>query len=129
VQEYLAGVRCDGDVHCAPVEWLPETAWRSGRVVLIGDAAHAMSPMMGQGGCMAIEDACVLAEELGRDSDIPAALTAFVERRQQRVSWVREQSQALTQLVGLPAEIRDRALRERGASAFHDRYRPLADMP
>jgi 2-polyprenyl-6-methoxyphenol hydroxylase-like FAD-dependent oxidoreductase len=69
VQEYLAGVRHDGDIHCAPVEWLPETAWRNGRVALIGDAAHAMSPMMGQGGCMAIEDACVLAEELGRGSD------------------------------------------------------------
>jgi hypothetical protein len=32
--------------------------------VLVGDAAHASSPMMGQGGCMAMEDACVLAEEL-----------------------------------------------------------------
>jgi 2-polyprenyl-6-methoxyphenol hydroxylase-like FAD-dependent oxidoreductase len=97
--------------------------------VLIGDAAHAMSPMMGQGGCMAIEDACVLAEELGRASDIPCALAAFVERRQPRVNWVRDQSQALAELVGLPAEIRDRALRERGTSAFHDRYRPLTDMP
>jgi 2-polyprenyl-6-methoxyphenol hydroxylase-like FAD-dependent oxidoreductase len=129
VQEYLAGIQRDSDIHCAPVEWLPETAWRNGRVVLIGDAAHAMSPMMGQGGCMAIEDACVLAEELGRGSDIPAALTAFAERRQPRVSWVREQSQALTELVGLPAEVRDRALREHGTSAFYDRYRPLTDMP
>jgi len=39
--------------------------------VLIGDAAHAMSPMMGQGGCMAIEDALVLADELRRAPDIP----------------------------------------------------------
>jgi len=129
VQEYLAGVRCDGDIHCAPVEWLPEIAWGSGRVVLIGDAAHAMSPMMGQGGCMATEDACVLAEELGRGSDLPAALAAFVERRQQRVNWVREQSQALTELVDLPAQVRDRALRERGTSAFHDRYQPLTARP
>jgi hypothetical protein len=42
---------------------------------------------------------------------------------------VREQSRALTELVGLPAEVRDRALRERGTSAFYDRYRPLTGTP
>jgi len=63
----------DGDIHCSPVEWLPEMAWPVGRVVLIGDAAHAMSPMMGQGRCMAIEDALVLADELRRATDIPTA--------------------------------------------------------
>jgi hypothetical protein len=45
------------------------------------------------------------------------------------VSWAREQSRALTELVGLPAEVRDRALRERGTSAFYDRYRPLTGTP
>lgn len=129
VREYLAAVQCDSDIHCAPVEWLPDVAWHSGRVVLIGDAAHAMSPMMGQGGCMAIEDALVLAEELRRASGIPAALAAFVERRRPRVDWVREQSRALGELVRLPADIRDRALREHGTTAFHDRYRPLTAAP
>jgi hypothetical protein len=42
---------------------------------------------------------------------------------------VREQSQALTELVRLPAPIRDRGLRERGVSAFRDRYRPLVAPP
>jgi 2-polyprenyl-6-methoxyphenol hydroxylase-like FAD-dependent oxidoreductase len=49
--------------------------WSAGRVVLIGDAGHAMSPMMGQGGCMAIEDALVLADELRRAPDIPSVIT------------------------------------------------------
>jgi 2-polyprenyl-6-methoxyphenol hydroxylase-like FAD-dependent oxidoreductase len=129
VQEFLAAVPGDADVHCSPVEWLPGTAWYRGRVVLIGDAAHAMSPMMGQGGCMAIEDAVVLADELRRATDIPAAVAAFARRRRPRVEWVREQSQALTDLVRLPSEVRDRALRERGARAFHDRYRPLVAAP
>jgi FAD-dependent urate hydroxylase len=104
-------------------------AWSAGRVVLIGDAAHAMSPMMGQGGCMAIEDALVLADELRRAPDMPSAVAAFAARRRPRVDWVREQSQALTELVRLPALIRDRGLRERGVSAFHDRYRPLVAPP
>ncbi|KXZ52740.1 hypothetical protein GPECTOR_8g132 [Gonium pectorale] len=38
--------------------------WAGGRVTLLGDAAHAMIPTLGQGGCMAIEDALELANEL-----------------------------------------------------------------
>jgi 2-polyprenyl-6-methoxyphenol hydroxylase-like FAD-dependent oxidoreductase len=129
VQEYLAALARDADIHCSPVEWLPGTTWGGGRVVLIGDAAHAMAPMMGQGGCMAIEDALVLAGELRRAACIPAGIAAFTRRRHTRVEWVRAQSQALTELVGLPAQVRDRALRERGAAAFCDRYRPLTAAP
>jgi 2-polyprenyl-6-methoxyphenol hydroxylase-like FAD-dependent oxidoreductase len=129
VREYLASVRSDGDVHCAPIESLPDVVWNAGRVVLIGDAAHAMSPMMGQGGCMAIEDAVVLADELRRDPDVLAALAAFAARRGTRVGWVREQSRALGELIRLPALVRDRALRERGTAAFHERYRPLVTAP
>jgi 2-polyprenyl-6-methoxyphenol hydroxylase-like FAD-dependent oxidoreductase len=125
VREYLAAV--DGDVHCAPVEWLPGVAWGRGRVVLVGDAAHAMSPMMGQGGCMAIEDAVVLAEELRSHVRVPTALTAFADRRRARVQWVRSRSEALGDLVRRPAGVRDRMLRERGAASFADRYRPLAE--
>ena len=129
VRQYLAAVPGDGGIHCSPVEWLPEARWSAGRVVLIGDASHAMSPMMGQGGCMAIEDALVLADELRRAADIPAAVAAFAARRRPRVEWVRGQSQALTDLVRLPALVRNRGLRDRGVSAFHDRYRPLVAAP
>ena len=126
VQQYLAAIGGDGDIHCSPIEWLPAPAWHSTRIVLIGDAAHAMSPMMGQGGCMAIEDALVLAEELRSAGDIPAALAAYEKRRGPRVEWVREQSRALTELVRQPPIVRNTALRERGSSGFHDRFRPLA---
>ena len=78
---------------------------------------------------MAIEDALVLADELRRTPDMPAAVAAFGARRRPRVDWVREQSQALTELVRLPARVRDRGLRERDVSAFYDRYRPLVAAP
>jgi 2-polyprenyl-6-methoxyphenol hydroxylase-like FAD-dependent oxidoreductase len=129
VQEYLAAVERDSDIHCAPVEWLPSVAWYDRRVGLVGDAAHAMSPMMGQGGGMAIEDALVLADELRRAGDIGDALAAYAARRTARVEWVRKHSQALGELVRLPAQVRDRALRERGAASFLDRYRPLVAEP
>ena len=125
VVEFLAAVPGDDTLHCAPVEWLPEVGWHAGRVVLVGDAAHATSPMMGQGGCLAIEDAVVLAEQLRDATDIDAALAGYVRRRQERVAWVRQQTATLGELLRLPTEIRDRALRDRGTAAFHDRYRPL----
>ena len=81
---------------------------------------------------MAIEDALVLADELrhtAHPADIPGALAAFAARRHPRVQWVRQQSDALGELVRLPAPIRDGALREHGTTAFHDRYQPLVAAP
>ncbi len=59
--------------------------WHRGQIVLVGDAAHTLTAHTAQGGAMAIEDAVVLAEELDRHSDLEAALTAYVERRFDRV--------------------------------------------
>jgi 2-polyprenyl-6-methoxyphenol hydroxylase-like FAD-dependent oxidoreductase len=129
IRDFIAAVETDTAIHCAPVEWLPGVAWGNGQVILIGDAAHAMSPMMGQGGCMAIEDGFVLADELRRSADIPDALAAFARRRGSRVDWVRGQSQALGDLVRLPAVVRDAALAEHGAATFADRFRPLITAP
>ncbi|KUM88475.1 MULTISPECIES: FAD-dependent oxidoreductase [Streptomyces] len=61
------------------------TPWRSGRILLIGDAAHAASPATGQGASMALEDAVVLAKSL-RDAPHPdAALTLYETLRRPRV--------------------------------------------
>ncbi len=61
-------------------------------VALLGDAAHALTPNMGQGAGMAMEDAVVLAEELAMASrgekPVPAALASYVARRQRRVETV-----------------------------------------
>jgi 2-polyprenyl-6-methoxyphenol hydroxylase-like FAD-dependent oxidoreductase len=61
--------------------------WYQGRVVLIGDAAHAATPHLGQGAAMAVEDAVVLAQELG-ERDLDAALKAFMARRFERAKLV-----------------------------------------
>jgi FAD binding domain len=80
IKIYLANLECDEQIHCAAIESLELDHWRKGRVVLIGDAAHASSPMMGQGGCKAIEDAAVLAELLKSAKSIEDALDAYVLR-------------------------------------------------
>jgi 2-polyprenyl-6-methoxyphenol hydroxylase-like FAD-dependent oxidoreductase len=43
-REYLAAVESDEQIHTSAVEWVEQEAWQSGRVVLIGDAAHAPLP-------------------------------------------------------------------------------------
>ena len=97
--------------------------------LLIGDAAHAGSPMMGQGGSMALEDACILAESLQVAADVTSALAVFVARRRERVEWVRRQSRAFGEMLGLPSELRDARLRDHGKTAFHQRFAPLCRLP
>jgi 2-polyprenyl-6-methoxyphenol hydroxylase-like FAD-dependent oxidoreductase len=60
--------------------------WSRGRVTLLGDAAHAMTPNLGQGACQAIEDAVVLAECLKDTTDIAAALKSYEKRRVTRAN-------------------------------------------
>ena len=60
--------------------------WSFGRVTLLGDAAHAMTPNLGQGACVAIEDAVVLATCLNDTANIPAALKNYEKRRVTRAN-------------------------------------------
>jgi FAD binding domain-containing protein len=87
--------------------------------------AHAHPPNMGEGGCMAIEDAVVLAEELRAADSVESALDWYVTKRRPRVDWVHEQSQVAADGWVLPPALRDAALRERGDQIFRDRYQRL----
>lgn len=70
---------------------LPSLArWSRGHAVLIGDAAHAMTPNLGQGACQAIEDAYVLARCLRQESDIGRAFARYEYSRRPRVARVRK---------------------------------------
>lgn len=76
-----------------PLEWLmlPDP-WYVGRVVLIGDAAHATTPHLASGAGIAAEDGLVLTEELRRHDDVTRALRAFMDRRFERARLVVESS-------------------------------------
>ncbi len=128
VPSYLAALQSDEQVHVGPIEWVEPKEWCRGRIVLIGDAAHAGPPSMGEGGCMAMEDALVLAEVLD-DREIEGALETYVRRRRPRANWVQEQSRAVMRAMGVPPAIRNAMLRERGGQMFRDQYKPLMPVP
>lgn len=62
----------------------PFPSFARGRVVLVGDAAHAMLPTLGQGGCLALEDAVTLGVALASAADVPGALHDYDAARRPR---------------------------------------------
>lgn len=100
----------------------PLPALHHGRIAWLGDAAHAMAPNLGQGGCQAIEDAVVLADLLPAantaDADpdrIPSALAAYTAARRARTDAVRVRARRVGRLGAvrnpLAAAARDLAVR------------------
>ena len=105
------------DVHVVETAQLvrPLPRLAVGRVALLGDAAHAMTPDLGQGACQAFEDAVTLASVLGSDvADAPAALARYDELRRPRTSALQRQCRQMHRVLTLrgPAgRLRDAALR------------------
>jgi 2-polyprenyl-6-methoxyphenol hydroxylase-like FAD-dependent oxidoreductase len=97
------------------VEYLPDPPprYHRGRAVLIGDAAHAMTPDLGQGGGMAIEDAVVLAWSLGQ-AEPTAALERFTALRRARTAAVARRSYRAGRLYLAPYRLQLLAARAMG---------------
>lgn len=66
----------------------PLKKWSSGRVDLIGDAAHATTPNLGQGGAMAVEDALSLAKSFDENGLNAMAFELYEQRRREKVNWI-----------------------------------------
>lgn len=89
----------ESQINYRPLEGLlMPRPWANGRVVMIGDTVHATTPHLASGACIGVEDALVLAEELGRGDDLPAALAAFEDRRWERCRMVVENSTRLGEI-------------------------------
>jgi 2-polyprenyl-6-methoxyphenol hydroxylase-like FAD-dependent oxidoreductase len=86
--------------------------WFSGRLVLLGDAAHAMPPNLGQGANSALVDGVILAEELVGTSSVEDALLRYDKRRRPRARRVQRTAEMLQRLCGVE---RVAALRARDA--------------
>jgi len=71
--------------------------WHRGRIVLVGDAVHAITPHLGQGAAQAIEDGVVLADALAKHDDLEAAFVEYTARRYERCKLIVETSLAIAQ--------------------------------
>lgn len=102
----LGQVTDDARVQFSPADqaWVDMPV--QGRVVLAGDAWHAATPSMAQGGSMAAEDALVLAQELAAGPDIDQALARYASRRRPRTAHVQETTTMRNELAALPLEDR-----------------------
>ncbi len=89
----------------------PLDAFHRGRTVLIGDAAHAMCPTMGQGGNQSIEDGVVLGHHLDPDGDLGAGLAAFTADRLPRTTGIVAKSAKIARLA-MPASAPGAAVRD-----------------
>lgn len=92
----------------------PVSRWSSGRVTLLGDAAHPMYPMGANGASQAIVDARCLADALAGAADIPAALAAYEAERLPPTSTI-----VLSNRKGGPESVID-AVEERAPDGFDD---------
>ncbi len=73
----------------------PLRRWGRGRITLLGDAAHPITPNVGQGACMAIEDAACLAKLLPGAPDVAAAFRAYEAMRRGRTAFVARQARRI----------------------------------
>lgn len=114
-------------VHFGSIEQVVMDEWVRGRVVLIGDAAHASSPSMAEGAGMAMEDALVLAETLADAASPDAALAAYTLRRRPRIDWVQKQCMARDKMRTLPPIARAGVLKLFGNALYKRAYTPLLE--
>ena len=108
----LAGLRSFDDLLQNEVVKVDCRRWFDGRLALVGDAAHAMAPNVGQGANSALVDTAVLYQELSRASSVADALNAWQKRRQPAVRRVAQVGAALGSLAEVTNPVA-RALRDR----------------
>jgi 2-polyprenyl-6-methoxyphenol hydroxylase-like FAD-dependent oxidoreductase len=105
VEALLEGTEAGAIYRRDIVDRKPLKSWGDGRVTLLGDAAHPMTPNLGQGAGQAIEDAVVFAKCLAEDGEVADALRAYEAKRIPRTtSFVRR-----SRLIGRMGRLRNPA--------------------
>lgn len=79
----------------------PSPRWSEGRVTLVGDAAHPMTPNAGQGACQALEDAVAVGEALEQTPDLTQAFALYERRRLRKANRLVSMSRQATRAVQL----------------------------
>ena len=92
VESLIAGTEEGAILKNGAYDLPPLKRWGHGRVMLLGDAAHPCTPNLGLGGCMALEDALVLAKSFAKESSPELALRRYESLRRERTRHVQQRS-------------------------------------
>ena len=101
-------------------------------ILLIGDAAHATTPNLGQGACQAIEDAVVISKELSKNNDVNKAFKDFEKKRLERTHYVTKTSWSIGKIAQQEnkflSQLRNFAFRFMPSSVNEKRMRKLYEV-
>ena len=116
-----------GELHHGTVDEVRLEQWHNGRLVLIGDAAHATGPVWAQGVAMALEDALVLGELLALTPVERWTVVGpeFERLRRPRVEHVQSATDKMSRLAALPGWLRDMSAPILGPKNYRAAYAPL----
>jgi 2-polyprenyl-6-methoxyphenol hydroxylase-like FAD-dependent oxidoreductase len=120
-----AAVTDPGSLYWSPVEEVRVPSWHRGRMVLVGDAAHATGPVWAQGAALACEDALVLARLLAERDDWNEVGAEFERLRRPRVAHVQVATDRMSRLAGLPTGLRNLVAPVLGPRNYRAAYGPL----
>lgn len=131
VQELISHTKPEAFIHTFLHDLSPLAQWHQQSTVLMGDAAHAMTPNLGQGGAQAIEDSFVLAEQLAKYDSPAKAFQQFQAGRIKKVRQVVNQSWQVGKVTNLSnpwmCAVRNRLLHHfssmTGGQAFQKFYK------
>ncbi len=97
--ERLIGATDEGSIlKNGAYDLAPLKRWGRGRIMLLGDAAHPCTPNLGLGGCMALEDALVLAKSFCKEASPESALRRYESLRRRRTRHVQQRSLLMGQI-------------------------------
>lgn len=113
------------ELYYSPVEEVRCQRWSRGRLVLVGDAAHATGPVWAQGAALALEDVIVLADLLAERRDWSSVGAEFERLRRPRVDHVQAATDKMSRLAALPSRLRDLVAPVLGPRTYRDAYEPL----
>ncbi len=98
IEALIAATVPESILHHDIADRMPVRRWSEGRITLLGDAAHPMTPNMGQGGCQALEDAVVLGKSLHAYAHPVVAFRAYEQQRRARTEQIVQQSRRIGQI-------------------------------
>jgi 2-polyprenyl-6-methoxyphenol hydroxylase-like FAD-dependent oxidoreductase len=99
IKQLISTVSAEKIIRSDIYDFKPVSNWVDGKVALLGDAAHATTPNLGQGACQAIEDAFVLAEQLASASNIATGLAKYQFKRMTKTRFITNTAWRFSQIT------------------------------